>query len=219
MDYTKILTYEKIIALKKIKSIFESMPAHCIATQSIFIHIPKAAGMAIVNSLYQKNQSNHDTWREYYKRDKGKFNKYFKFTFVREPVDRFISAYEYLSKGGKNDIDIYWQNKYIKRYSTPDEFIINGGLEKAIKKGVEHFIPQCKFVYDGNSIVVDFVGRYEDIENDFNYIAEKIGVKANLKKINGNKQKRSIELSESALLKLHKIYNKDFELFDYRTYE
>ena len=214
MNYRKILSYEQIIYLKKLKAFFEDMPQYCDETKSIFIHIPKAAGMSVVKALYNKEASNHDTWREYRRRDKVKFNQYFKFGFVRHPVDRFISAYEYLMKGGKSEIDVYWRNKYLLPYLNIDSFILDGGLVHAINGGAEHFIPQVDFLCEGSRVVVDFIGRYENIENDYRYVQGKIGG-LDLEVLNANSQRNYISLSESALSLLMHIYKQDFSVFEY----
>src|SRR3546814_16910974 len=98
-----------MIKTKKFKSWLEPMTEYHDRTQSIFIHIPNAAGMSMVSALYGMDSSVHDTWREYYRRSPSKFKTYFKFSIVRNPEDRLISAYNYLMAGGKSEIDVYWR--------------------------------------------------------------------------------------------------------------
>jgi hypothetical protein len=203
-----------VIYLKKKKAFLENMPEHCIATQSIFIHIPKSAGMSVVKALYGKDSSNHDTWREYYYRDKSKFKEYFKFAFVRHPLERFISAYEYLLKGGKSDADIFWRDKYLTPYSNVNDFILKGGLERAIKGGAEHFTPQVDFVCEGDNVLVDYIARYESINKDFEYIRSKIGG-AVLSVENKNANKKTFSLISSSKEKLETVYAKDYKVFGY----
>src|SRR3546814_6703654 len=69
---------EQIIRLKKVKAWLEPLPEYHDRTQSIFIHIPKAAGMSMVSALYGMDSSVHDTWREYYRRSTSNFKAYFK---------------------------------------------------------------------------------------------------------------------------------------------
>lgn len=214
MDYKKFLTVEQIIFLKKKKAFFEDMPDHCIATKSIFIHIPKSAGMSVVKALYNKESSNHETWREYYRRDSKKYKSYFKFAFVRHPLGRFISAYEYLMKGGKEGIDEYWRDKYLSSYKTINDFIILGGLEKAIKGGAEHFLPQVDFICDSGVSMVDFIARFETLDADFQYISSIVGGDE-LEVVNKNEIKREVQLETEAVLMLENIYKKDYAQFGY----
>ena len=49
----------------------------------------------------------HQSYLAYRQSDHKKFEQYFKFAFVRNPLDRIISTFEYLHAGGnkKNDSD------------------------------------------------------------------------------------------------------------------
>ena len=64
-------------------------------TKTIYTHIPKCAGTSISLAMYKE-----DPWHykmEDYKKNisKIKFNRYFKFAFVRNPFDRLLSSYLY----------------------------------------------------------------------------------------------------------------------------
>jgi hypothetical protein len=214
MNYLKFLNYEQILYLKKHKSWLEKMPNHCVNTKSIFIHIPKAAGMSLVHSIYNLDYSNHDTWIEYYKRDKHKFSEYFKFSFVRNPLDRFHSAYNYLSQNGKSDIDKYWNKKYMMPYNNIEDFILKGGIDVAFNK-VEHFKSQTYYICKENKIMVDFVGKYESLNTDIEFIKKKLNLKFELAKVNENISSKKEFISIKAEKKIRKIYERDFLNFDY----
>lgn len=70
-------------------------------SKSIFVHIPKCAGVSINKSLYGNLAGGHTTFDEYIIIFEPKcIENYFKFTFVRNPWDRVVSAYFFLQKGG-----------------------------------------------------------------------------------------------------------------------
>lgn len=67
----------------------------------IFTHIPKTGGKSIKNTL--KLKGSHTPLFIY--QEEKNFNKYYKFTFVRNPWDRLVSTFIFLSKGGYNAHD------------------------------------------------------------------------------------------------------------------
>lgn len=67
--------------------------------ECIFVHIPKSAGKSIALAVYGSDKPGHYFLEDYRYFDGDSFKRYFKFAFVREPVSRFISAYNFLSKG------------------------------------------------------------------------------------------------------------------------
>jgi hypothetical protein len=75
--------------------------------QCIFIHIPKTAGTSVARTLFGQG-SRHVPYFEYEKVNGRKFNRYFKFAFVRNSWDRLVSTYFFLKKGGLNDMDRLW---------------------------------------------------------------------------------------------------------------
>lgn len=185
-------------------------------TGSIFTHIPKAAGMSIGSSLYDY-EVGHIPIIVYKKILENKFDNYFKFTFARHPLDRFVSAYEFLKQGGmkayKNDLK--FKQNVIDKYENIDDFIENWINEKNIYQYI-HFIPQNYFICDeyGNNLM-DFVGKLENIANDYQYVCNKLNIKNNLKFINKTNKNNNNGLSDSSKNKILAIYKKDFELLDY----
>ena len=78
--------------------------------------------------------------------------------------------------------------------------------------------PQYKFIYDnGMNLQVDFVGRFENLKNDFDYISSKLIKKpAPLQHL----QKTSHEdynlyYNKDMKKKVFELYEKDFSLFGY----
>jgi hypothetical protein len=184
----------------------------------IFIHIPKCAGMAISKSLLGKpvgHLSALDYRMIFGKRD---FASYYKFTFVRSPFSRLVSAYEFMRNGGygKSDNDIV---AVVKKYSTFNDFVLRHLTPYTAKK-IRHFRPQHFFVCDSSdNIMVDFIGRFENIEQDYENIRSKIGTGESLQKINVTKSNR-LSLHKyyedtHVLNKVAEIYRKDFEIFRY----
>ncbi len=221
----RFLNIETISYLKRKKSFLEKVPDHFLNTNSLFIHVPKAAGISIVKSLYDLSDSNHDRWIDCYRRNRFFYENSYKFSFVRDPGDRLISAYNYLSNGGRRNSDIYWHDKYLKKAVDIEDFILNGYLDVAIRGGAEHFTPQWEYILDKKGVLkVDFVGRFETIDSDFLHVSNNVlGYPMHLPKLNASvkiSDKTSAvnnicDLSNRAILKIKNIYSKDYRSFDY----
>ena len=152
----------------------------------IFIHIPKSAGTSIKILLSQegsnigypvKNYSDlaeslrfeppppHMRASDYLKYgfvDEPTFNAYFKFAFVRNPWDRIVSEYKFRRHSHRYDFKTFlFQHFPIPSWS--DEYC--------------HIIPQYHYIVDGQeNILVDFVGKYENLKKDFDTVCKKLGI-------------------------------------------
>ncbi|MCL1049566.1 sulfotransferase family protein [Shewanella abyssi] len=184
----------------------------------VFLHIPKAAGMSIVKALYNIDKSHHATALDYFNEDPDRFKNAFTFTIVRNPYERLYSAYIYLKRGGMNPGDKVWRDLYISKYNSFEDFVLNGGLQNAVDCYAEHFIPQFKFIYDGESRICDYIGYLEKIQDVEFFLSEAIGKKIVFSRKNVTSTQR-INLSEIYSKKMYgvvnEIYKKDFKLLGY----
>jgi len=191
-------------------------------TESIFIHIPKAGGISTIKSLYGEdaNGFGHPTYERFLRMyGKKSFNEYFKFTFVRNPWDRLLSAYNFLKKGGMNHMDQQFCDDVLSSYDTFEQFVMEW-VDRENVEGWVHFIPQYHYVYDKNkNLVIDFVGCFEQFEADFESIREKLGTGIPLKHLNKTKDKKENNYrdayTQEMTEKVAEVYKEDIELFGY----
>lgn len=126
------------------------------------------------------------------------YQEYFKFCFVRNPWDRLISTYTTKVVGGKiiNDpvygpwiyqltsrlVDIKTGNIPFCRYPM---ILENMSFEEFVfaladipdDKVDKHLRSQYTFITDNNGkILVDFVGKFESLKEDFDWICKQIGL-------------------------------------------
>jgi hypothetical protein len=174
----------------------------------IFLHIPKCAGNSVIKNIDLPKQPPSHFPLSTYPQDVR--CNYFKFTFVRNPWDRFVSAYFYLKNGGNGTApqDLRSQ-KRINKYLSFKEFIKNDNFFE-----MWHFKPLSFFI-DAD---IDFVGRVENLQEDFNMICSKIKIDSKkLFNLNTSNHKRYVEYydQESYNIILEK-YSKDIERFNYK---
>lgn len=144
----------------------------------IFVHINKVAGSSIRRMLEEPDWVNspHSTVNQYIKQlGKERFKEYFSFAFVRNPWERAVSQFNYRKQNARDKIpEDYPFIKFIKRtsilfsgnqldYISEEPWVWDNKLKKYTHK------PDTK-------IVVDFVGRFENLEHDINIVRNKLGI-------------------------------------------
>jgi hypothetical protein len=131
--------------------------------------------------------------------DKKTFDSFFKFGFVRNPYDRLSSAYLYsiwlASRGTKTT-----------NHTSFKQFLCK--IKLSDKYGLQHtWVEGC-----------DFVGKYENLQNDFDYVCSQLKIKkAKLLELNKDIKK---SIYENVYCKetrdyVNQNYYEDFEKFNY----
>ena len=180
----------------------------------IFIHIPKVAGTAISKELYGQYTLGHLTPFEIIQNLglKTYFNSY-RFCFVRDPIKRFESAFYFLANGGMNSYDKSFFENEMERCTDINLFIETiFSKHKSIQSSL-HFKPQINFIFYNKKLLVNFIGRHENLKNDLKYISRVIGKDLNLINENINfKKPVESELNSKSILILKEIYKQDYKL-------
>jgi chondroitin 4-sulfotransferase 11 len=130
----------------------------------IFIHVPKCAGTSMEQMKWIE-RGGHATYQTVIKEAKDKINKdTFSFSFVRNPYCRLYSTFT----AARTNL-VAWPkvpecyNEYVKWIYTEGKYVL------------PHERTSTLFLMDleGN-IGVDFVGRFENLQEDWKYVCEKI---------------------------------------------
>lgn len=210
----------------------------------IFIHVPKSAGTSLAAALSQYSSYLDQEvgagpfsagQEQYYSKRFGLtkhstacevmnvvgpsvWGNYFKFAFVRNPYHRLVSAYHFLAGWKLLPPKFRW---IVDQYPTEQSFLESGVWIRDL--GPDRiFAPQSYWLTrptEPEKVVVDFVGKVEAIEEDFNYIQRRInsqGSQSSLGTLNRSQGSRTmIEWTDKISEEVKRCYAKDFELFSY----
>jgi hypothetical protein len=94
--------YDKACAALPVlaRGLWWRMPAAMRSRKLIFVHVPRVAGMSIVRALYGEGGIRHYSMRYYTAIDPRFAAEAESFALLRDPVDRFASAYAFVRNGG-----------------------------------------------------------------------------------------------------------------------
>jgi|SaaInlStandDraft_3_1057020.scaffolds.fasta_scaffold18525_1 chondroitin 4-sulfotransferase 11 len=183
----------------------------------IFIHIPKNAGISIEQALFGQ-KIGHKSIKEFEAYDAKKLEEYFKFSVVRNPYDRLVSAFHFLKKGGRNDIDKVWAKNNLANINNFNEFI-DKLKDKSFVKAIlnqQHFRPQYEYLINAQGkLKIDYILEFENLQKDFESMLEKINIESRGLKHKNKSNRNNWEeyYDENSKELIHKLYQKDFELF------
>ena len=133
------------------------------------------------------------------------WREYFKFTVVRNPYERYVSACTFLNR--RNPGYAGKERAFMKTALTRQRF-----RERALIR------PQVALLANGAGTVgMNFVGRYERLQQSFDHVCECIGIPPNrLARRNASRHGDYRRYYDEALLEqVSAFYRADFEQFEY----
>lgn len=185
----------------------------------IFIHIPKNAGTSIIEAMGVENCYHDRPIKDYKKHYKKYWREYKKFTVIRDPIDRFISAYKFARMDESewfSSTNHMGLNKH-PHYDICNSMDINGYVDYFFKNPEEinrWVFPQSCFISDKEGkIEIDYFVRYENLLEDLKKIKIEIIENLNSSKIENN---NLIKLTKQSIKKLYCIYDIDYKNFNYK---
>lgn len=134
------------------------------------------------------------------------YKDYFKFAFVREPLDRFISA---------------WKDKVLER-----NYFKFSEAEHTKMKDLDYFISWVEtldiatcdeHIREQSSMIdteqVDFIGKFENFNEDLSKVLVKLNIPVDEVYHQNRTKKKSVTLTPEQTKKLNEIYKNDFKNF------
>ena len=190
----------------------------------IFVHIPKTAGTSMCEAL-GLSDTMHETAIDYRRMLGGRYDELYRFAFVRNPWDRFLSLYMYarMEESHHHSASAPHSKKCGKHpdYETLKHTSIQDAAALLIAGQLSfQWLPQHRWVCDENGkVIVDFVGRVEAVEHDWPVVAARVGGRTNMPRRNvANVEKVPYQqvLDSKTKALLDDYYKKDVELFGYQ---
>lgn len=207
----------------------------------IFFHVTKAAGTSVKNALQEYAQEPehfkikrppktvdgkpnpfYEMWEASLWHAKARevkkhlteevYNKFYKFAFVRNPWDWQVSYYHFILK----------ETTHI-RYELVKS--MKGGFEEYLEwviatknpfpKGATKLQKDIITDYDGK-LIVDFIGRYETLAEDFDRVSQMLNLNVSLPHLNSSSHRDYRTYYNDRTKKLVEDYfQEDIELFGY----
>jgi hypothetical protein len=136
---------------------------------------------------------------------------YFKFCFVRNPWERLVSYYQYF-KPDKNFKLIWVTGAWENRLS------FTGFVESLLTRSYP-FLHQRHFALGKNGVApMDYVGRYETLEDDWRQICAKLNIEAALPWVNRSRRRFPYQIfyNDRTRKIVAEVFAKDVRLADYR---
>lgn len=195
----------------------------------IFIHVNKAAGSSMKRALEQfghhpsqkplnKLMSKLHLARDYRKRfypvhtyasqlqrelPADIYNDFFKFAFVRNPWDWLVSTYIYLRHTPTH--------RHHRRVLAMKSFAEYAQYE--IAHGDRS---QAAFICENKDVIVDFVGRFETLDDDFETVCQQMGIDVALPHTNQTRHRDYREHYDDKLAEIvGEHWRQDVSLFGY----
>lgn len=134
---------------------------------------------------------------------KDDYDSFFTFAFIRNPWDLVVSRY-------------FW-DKYKERHSFDDFnlWIEHNYQLKSWKRDQLHL-----YTHIDGKFKLDFVGRYENLERDFQFVCQKLNLNklklSNEKRVRQDKKHYTKYYSEKSKQIVAELFKKDIEYFNYK---
>ncbi len=183
----------------------------------IFIHVPKCAGSAFLDA-YLGFQTGHVTAQDYHDADPGFFSSAYVFTFVRNPLTRFVSAYNHIHT------DDLWTclpeaRPLVARHGTTASEVAVSLQPHSELLRLPWFAPQHTFLESRGRLAVNRVFKTESFAADLEVLMADIAITlrpiAEVNRRRGGETLPDAGLSAEAVANLRRIYGRDFTLFGY----
>lgn len=182
-------------------------------SRAIFVHIPKTGGSSIRELLgLPIGDYSHPTAKEYEKAFPEEWGRFYKFAVVRNPWDRFVSAYFYnLSIAERIPNRIRRQIKrygkdfcgFVRDYGPKKEFLLSSSAA---------FRPQNDWLHG-----LDRIGRFEELDTFARELSSTLNLRGELPHQNAsNRESYQAYFDDETAALVGNLYEEDISRLNYR---
>jgi len=184
----------------------------------IYINIPKVASTTMKALLTKLNVSGSRN----YNRLPDDVKNYFTFAFVRDPYERFYSAYGTILERGVQQGHQATKNKPFYKISDPEDKFRKFVEDTTKQLWDEHIQRQLYYLTlaDGNLVPLDFVGKLETFDEDWKFIQKELklpdAVITRVPVLNQQRVWTRVNYTDELIVKaLCDLYAQDYLCFDF----
>lgn len=184
---------------------------------NIFIHVPKTGGTSMLQISFvdDRVRSKHPKAVQVRNLYGSKiWDDCLTWGFVRNPYDRFVSLYHFY-RSGKAGAHHAHITACVNEYLDFGSFVMDYPGFKY--KHRLHFADQSSWLCDGDLVIVDYVGAFEQLQDDFDELCVLLGYNAQKlphKQKSYHPQYTKCYNAETADI-IYNEYKRDFEIFNY----
>jgi hypothetical protein len=190
--------------------------------RAIFVHVPRTAGTSTAMALGAPKP--HVPISRYAAFDRAAFAQYYKFAFVRNPWDRLLSAFSDLCAAANRPAwpeGMFWSRAHLSRFANFETFVLALSYPKSRRTifAHHHFRPQLDWLTlpHSNKGAMDFLGRFESLDEDFATVIHKLGIDETLPVANNSHHSPYREAYSRKMQGIvGDLYEADIRAFGYR---
>ncbi|MFM8414001.1 MAG: sulfotransferase family 2 domain-containing protein [Planctomycetota bacterium] len=183
----------------------------------VFIHVPKCAGSALLDA-YLGFQTGHVTATQYRQADPAFFDSAYVFTFVRDPLARFVSAYDHIQTGDLWDY-LPEMKRLVDRFGATVGEVAERLDPAAELFSLPWFAPQHTFLEIRGRLAINRAFKTESFASDLDVIRAETSVRfrdiAPVNRRGAPADPPAARLGAAAVANLRRVYARDFTLFGY----